>query len=109
MREINIRPMIVELFHAPEDELTVHLKVVMVDEKPGKAREVVALLTDQPLGVHVLKLDTLTRVDGEWRSLTDGFAVSGSPAVDTSTTHPLGSLRSECLSEVGTTTRSTIT
>jgi hypothetical protein len=77
----------------------------MVDGKPGKAREVVSLLTDQPIGVQVVKLDTLTEIDGTWCSMTEAFSMGDALAVDRGTAHPLGSGAMECLGEADTTHR----
>jgi len=84
MRTLNIRPMIKHLSHSDDDDLTVYLTVVMVDGKPGKAREVVPLLTENPDSVGVLKRDTLTCRDGTWESLSAGWAAGSNLSVDTS-------------------------
>ncbi|NCG21585.1 MAG: TIGR03960 family B12-binding radical SAM protein [Rhodobacterales bacterium] len=71
MRELNIRPMITKLvLREGTGACVVELSVVTVDTKPGKAREVVALLSDNADLVQVLKRDTLAFRDGNWESIS---------------------------------------
>lgn len=72
MKPIDIRPMI----HAIEavDERTVDLVVVDVDGKPGKAREIIPMLTADPELVRVVKVDTLRSDGGALRSFSEGWS-----------------------------------
>ncbi len=94
VRNIDIRPMIRRLaMDEGYDGVSVELTVVMVDDKPGKAREVVALLSDDPESVRVLKRDTLTCRDGQWESISARWQIPDARSVDTSDANPLGSHR----------------
>jgi len=94
VRTIDIRPMIHHLaIDESSDGLTVDLTVVMVDQKPGKAREVVALLSDDPAAVRVLKRDTLTCRDGAWESISAQWQNPDAGKVDTAAENLLGSQR----------------
>jgi radical SAM-linked protein len=71
LRDVDIRPMI----HAIElvDAQTVDLVVVDVDGKPGKPREIIPMLTEDPDVVRVVKVDTLRSDAGGLRSFSDGW------------------------------------
>ena len=58
------------------------LELVTVDDKPGKLRELLPLLTDDPERVHVLKRDTLILREGEPVSLSDGWTVLAAGTAD---------------------------
>lgn len=78
VNEVDIKPMIAHLQVRPDAGApAIDLRVVSVDGKPGKAREIVALLTDEVERVRVVKRDTLTLRDGQWVSLGEGWHVGG--------------------------------
>ena len=70
IRQIDIRPMIRGLNVRPgEGAPAVDVEMVAVDGKPGKARELVSLLTDDPTAARVIKRETLIDHQGEWVTL----------------------------------------
>jgi hypothetical protein len=71
MRTLDIRPMI---RHLSIDDGRIRLSLQSVDGKPGKAREIVPMLTAQPELARVRKHDTLRERDGELVSLSLGWA-----------------------------------
>jgi radical SAM-linked protein len=79
LRPIDIRPMLRDLTVRDAELATLDLTVVSVDGKPGKAKEVVALLTDQPETARILKRDTLCVSGDGWVSISDNWAVE--PAI----------------------------
>ena len=95
VRSIDIRPMILHLEHDPADALQIRLTVVMSDGKPGKAREVVGLLTDDPSRVGVVKEDTLTWHDESWTSLFTACEGLMDSAVDSKAVHPIPSCETD--------------
>jgi len=64
MVRLNIRPMIREM---SVREGALEFTVAIHDGKPGKAKEVVALFTDEPARAQITKLDTLV-------AMSDGLA-----------------------------------
>jgi len=74
-RDLDIKPMIRHLSMRPGQVPAIDVELVTVDGKPGKLREIVPLLTDDPERVHVLKRDTLVLRDGEPTSLSDGWTL----------------------------------
>lgn len=79
---VNIRPMIRVMSVDPE-AATVNLTVGAFDGKPGKAREVVGLLTDRPERARITKIDSLVNVDGELASLASVWASARPTAAST--------------------------
>jgi radical SAM-linked protein len=71
MRTLDIRPMI---RHLSVDNGRIRLSLQSVDGKPGKAREIVPMLTSQPELARVRKADTLRQRDGELVSLSLGWS-----------------------------------
>ena len=59
----------------------VDLRLVTVDGRAGKAREVLELLTDHPDRAVVVRRDTLTERDGQHESLSAGWVVGAGPDV----------------------------
>lgn len=59
----------------------VDLRLVTVDGRAGKAREVLELLTDHPDRAVVVRRDTLTERDGRHESLSAGWVVGAGPDV----------------------------
>ena len=89
MRTLDIKPMIRQLVLRPSREgeaPAVDLTVVTVDGRPGKAREILPMLTDDPSRAKVLKRDTLLRQGEGWASIAAAwaaFAPAGpAPALD---------------------------
>ena len=70
MRTIDIRPMIRDMkVRAGTGAPAIDLELVSVDGKPGKAREIVALLTETPASARVIKRETLVAHEGDWVKL----------------------------------------
>ncbi|MEQ1570104.1 MAG: TIGR03960 family B12-binding radical SAM protein, partial [Myxococcota bacterium] len=77
----DLRPSIASMVVRPASEVpAVDLRLVAVDGKSAKAREIVALLTDRPERAVVVRRDTLTLRDGRYESLSAGWSVSAAPA-----------------------------
>jgi radical SAM-linked protein len=75
----DVRPSIASLAVRAGEVPGVDVRLVAVDGKAAKAREVCALLTDRPERAVVVRRDTLTVRDGVHVSLSAGWAVSGAP------------------------------
>jgi radical SAM family uncharacterized protein/radical SAM-linked protein len=76
MKPLDIRPMISSLSVRPEPSsqastpaAVVDVSFVTVGGKPGKPKEVAALLTDEPGRVRILKRETLLVDEASWSSL----------------------------------------
>ena len=67
---VNIRPMIHELRVEPLAVPTVHAVLVTAEGKPGKAAEVLRLLTDDGATSRVIRVDTLRRDGDGWASIS---------------------------------------
>jgi radical SAM family uncharacterized protein/radical SAM-linked protein len=80
---LNIRPMIRELVvREGGGAVAVDVTVMTVGGKPGKAKEIAGLLTEDVLGIKVLKHDTYTIRDGRFEPLGAGWPMpSVTPAV----------------------------
>ncbi len=81
-RDVDIRPMIRRLTVREGEVPGIDVELVTVDDKPGKLRELLPLLTDDPERVHVLKRDTLILREGEPVSLSDGWTVLAAGTAD---------------------------
>lgn len=68
--QVDIRPMLLAMDLRPGELAAVDLRMMSHEDKPPKAREIVALLADDPARVRVLRRDTL---DGEGKSLAAGW------------------------------------
>jgi radical SAM family uncharacterized protein/radical SAM-linked protein len=76
---LDIRPMIRELALVSDSPPTIELVMIHVDGKPGKAREIVPFLTDQPEYAVVRKRQTLVQngddhigIDDSWGTIDVG-------------------------------------
>lgn len=82
VRTIDIKPMIRHLaVEAESDVPQVHLELVSHDGKPGKAAEIVKLLTEAPLNARVVRVETLRRTEEGWRGLLDAGEGEQRPVV----------------------------
>ena len=77
MRTIDIRPMLVSATLRDGDVPAVDLVITSHDGRPGKAREFVPMLTDDPEGARIIKLDTLTLGEDGPESLGRGWCAPG--------------------------------
>ncbi|MFT4626671.1 MAG: radical SAM family uncharacterized protein/radical SAM-linked protein [Myxococcota bacterium] len=79
---VDIRPMIRELvMREGGGAPAVDLVVMSADGKPGKAKEVAALLVEDAASVKVLKHDTMTVRDGRFESLGAGWLERPAPGL----------------------------
>jgi radical SAM family uncharacterized protein/radical SAM-linked protein len=77
---LNIRPMIRSIEgHVHDGVLTVDVTFGSVDGKPGKPRELVALMSTTPQKVRIVKTEVLTDRSGEWMSLDEWWDQYGRP------------------------------
>jgi radical SAM-linked protein len=78
IRKIDIRPMIRGLtVRAGEGAPAVDVEMVAVEGKPGKARELLSLFTDDPAAARVIKRETLIDHEGEWVRLDHDWRQEG--------------------------------
>jgi radical SAM-linked protein len=68
-RDVDVRPMLRELTLRAEEPLTLDVRLVDHETKPGKIREIVAKLSADPEGVQILKRDTLLVDPAAWGKL----------------------------------------
>jgi radical SAM family uncharacterized protein/radical SAM-linked protein len=72
---LDIRPMIRSLRVRAGEVPAVEMTLVPHEGKPGKVKEVLELLTENPERARILKRDTLVRDGEEWASLSAGWTV----------------------------------
>ena len=70
MRTVDIRPMVRSMALTEDTVPCLDMTLVTVDDKPGKVKEILALLTERPEMARVLKRDTLMRDGDEWVSIS---------------------------------------
>lgn len=79
-RDVDIRPMIRRLELRDSDVPSLEIELVSADGKPGKLKEILPLLVDDPLAARILKRDTLILSEGAHVSMSEGWAlVTGAP------------------------------
>jgi radical SAM-linked protein len=79
-KPVNIRPMIQRLELLPGPIPALGVTLVSSEGKPGKARELLAQLTEHPERALITKLDSLIRTETGWESLSASWKRASEPS-----------------------------